>query len=95
MRKSVCVHRHTKRGMNVIIDISEIGCVHCHNSVRTVNFERDQLVCFVTRGHRHSQRGSWQRERDREREIESGVLFFFTKRQVFRRFKRLVFFLYI
>jgi len=28
--------------------------------------ERDQLVCFVTRGHRHSQRGSWQ-ERERER----------------------------
>jgi len=28
--------------------------------------ERDQLVCFVTRGHRHSQRGSWQ---EREREV--------------------------
>jgi len=26
--------------------------------------ERDQLVCFVTRGHRHSHSGSWQRERE-------------------------------
>jgi len=26
--------------------------------------ERDQLVCFVTRGHGHSQRGSWKKVRE-------------------------------
>jgi len=40
---------------------SEVGCALPHTHTHTEK-ERDQLVCFVTRGHRHSQRGSWQRE---------------------------------
>jgi len=37
--------------------------IFLENSSVIVSFSergRDQLVCFVTRGHRHSQRDSWQ-----------------------------------
>jgi len=42
-------------------------CVSLGEGTECAGRERDQLVCFITRGHRHSQRGSWQRERAREK----------------------------